>query len=118
MDWKIIMPVAIAVFLAILVFAIIHRAFRIIIVAIILSMLIPAGFAIMSGNGADYISGFASLFSPSIEQQIKDGYQDFSEKEKQDPVLNGDIAEDTKDALSELWDVAKDKVQSIVIPSR
>lgn len=107
MNWNIVLPIAMAILLVIVIVAIFQRAFRVVIAAVFLSIAIPVGVAIMSGDGADYISRFASLFTPAIEQQINDGYHDFSVTEKENPVLD---KEATQDAFAQLWDMAKDKV--------
>lgn len=108
------MPVVVALLVVLLIVAIIRRAFRVAIVAVILAFLIPACTAIMCGEGEGYIDRFSSLFTPTIEQTIKDGYQDFAEKEKENPILDKGQVDS---ALEDLWNAAKDKVTGIARPS-
>lgn len=111
MNWNYFVAIAAVILLVLLVIAIIHRAIRLAIVLALLAVLVPASLTILSGDGADYIARFASLFSPAIEQKINNGYQDYSEQEKANPVLD---REATQEALDKLWDSAKGKLQSVV----
>ena len=111
MNWNVFIAIAAVVLVVLLVVALIHRAIRLAIVLALLAVLVPASLTILSGDGADYIARFAGLFAPAIEQKINDGYRDYSEREKENPVLD---REATQNALDELWDSAKGKLQSVV----
>lgn len=107
MRWDIILPVAIAILFVVLVVALLHRAVRVAIVAVILAVILPIMVTILCGEGEDYVARFSSLFTPAIEQKINDGYRDYSELEKNDPVLDLD---GVNDALEGLWDTAREKI--------
>lgn len=111
MNWGIVLSISLAILLALIIFGILHRAFRVVVVAVVLAILVPICVTIMCGEGETYVARFASLFSPRIEQQINDGYHDFSEAEKKNPVLDSD---GMHDAFNDLWNAAKDKVETIL----
>lgn len=114
MRWDIILPIVIALLVAFAIVAVARRAFRLVFVAIALAILIPAATAIMCGEGESYIDKFSSLFAPAVQQTIKDGYQDYAQKEKENPILDRD---GINSALDDLWNATKDKVTDIVQPS-
>lgn len=103
-NWGIVLPIVVIVLIVLLVIAIFARLFRVAVVAVILAILVPITVTILCGEGEDYISKFSSLFAPEIEQSINDSYKDYSEKEKENPVIS---SEGFDKAVDDLWTSAK-----------
>lgn len=99
--------VCIVVLVIILIVSIVTRLFRLAAVILVLILVIPPTISILCGNGAGYVEKISSFFTPEIQEQINDTYQDYSEREKQDPVLN---EQGVQDALGDLWEKTKEIV--------
>lgn len=93
-----------------LVVAVVMRLTRFIITIVALIIIIPILFTVLWGDGEDYVSKFASIFSPQIEQEINEGYQFYKEQDRQDPVVDLDQLEEY---ANHAIDSAKGAISSI-----
>lgn len=87
--------VIILVILAILL--VVSLVFRLIKVAIVIAALVifvPIICTIMWGDGTDYVSKFASIFTPDIEEGISDGYEAYRDEYSKNPVVDMDQVEE------------------------
>lgn len=110
-NWDVIMPVVIAILIALLIFAIFKRALRVVVAVLLIALIFPVAVTILCGEGEGYVEKFASLFSPKIGQGIMDFYKGFAEDEKKDPVIS-EMGINT--AFQNLWDKAKDAVAGLI----
>lgn len=106
-----------------LVVAILMRITRVIVMVAALIIIVPIFCTILWGDGTDYVSKFASVFTPQIEQDINDGYQIYKEENEKNPVVDMDqldeYAGQAKDAVSG-WFASKvqtDKDKNLVFPA-
>lgn len=116
-DWSNVIVIVIGILIALIVAALVLRLFRVAVVFLILAVVVPVAITILCGDGETYVAKFSSLFSPSIETQINEAYQDYSEKEKSDPIIS---QEGLSDAADELWsgvksvfETSQDKIQEL-----
>lgn len=90
-----------------LIVAIFMRIVRFIIIICALIIIIPVLFTVLWGDGETYVSKFASLFSPQMEEEINTGYQFYKETDQQDPVVDLDqIKEYGKNAADSIKNAA------------
>lgn len=108
---KTVIIVCLVILAVILIGAVIARLFRLAAVILVLAFLVPILISIMSGNGATRVEKISSIFTPEIQQQINETYKEYSELEKEDPVLD---EEGFKEALGDLWEKTKDSVSGAV----
>lgn len=106
-----------------LVVAILMRIARVIVTVAALIIIVPIFCTILWGDGTDYVSKFASVFTPQIEQDINDGYQMYKKENEKNPVVDMDqldeYAGQAKDAVSD-WFASKvqtDKDKNLVFPT-
>lgn len=85
-----ILIVAVVVLALCLVCAIVLRMIKAIAIFAVLLVLVPTLCTIMWGDGHAYVSRFASLFTPEIEQQINDGYQTYFDANAEHPIVDFD----------------------------
>ena len=74
MDARTLLIIFIVVVAICLAVSILLRLTRIALVLAGLFILVPILCTIMWGDGTDFVSKFASIFAPEIEQGINDGY--------------------------------------------
>lgn len=96
--------IVLIVFLAIAgLAAVVSRLFRVGITLLGLAIILPILCAVLWGDGDAYVSKFASIFTPELEQQITDGYHFYKEQDSKDPILDYDQVEEYADgALSRI----------------
>ncbi|WP_289026357.1 hypothetical protein [uncultured Flavonifractor sp.] len=93
-DLHIILIVILVILAVCLVFAILFRLIRIAVVVVGLIILVPILCTIMWGDGTGYVSKFASIFSPEIEESINDGYETYRDQNAEDPIVDMDQMDD------------------------
>lgn len=89
-----------------LLVSIIMRLTRCIVLFLLLLILVSAAYTITWGDGSAYVSKFASLFSPQIEEQINDGYRFYRAQSSQEPIIDTNqiesYADDAVSAIEKL----------------
>ena len=85
-----------------LVVSIIMRLTRLVITIAVLLIVVPIICTVLWGDGTVYVSSFASVFSPQIEEEINSGYRYYKEQYAEDPTVD-------MDQLSKYAASAKDK---------
>lgn len=101
--------IVLIVFLAIAgLMAVITRLFRVGITLISLAIILPILCTILWGDGDTYVSKFASIFTPELEEQITEGYHFYKEQDRKDPVVDYDQVE-------EYADVAFSKIKEAIM---
>lgn len=102
--------IVLIVFLAIAgLAAVVTRLFRVGITLLGLAIILPILCAVLWGDGDAYVSKFASIFTPELEQQITDGYHFYKEQDSKDPILDYDQVEEYADgALSRIKNAIRD----------
>lgn len=91
--------------------SLVTRLFRVGITLVALAIILPILCTILWGDGDAYVSGFASIFTPEIEERITEGYHYYKEQDSKDPVLDyeqveeyaGSALDGVKDAFSGLF---------------
>ena len=96
--------IVLIVFLAIAgLAAVVTRLFRVGITLLGLAIILPILCSVLWGDGDVYVSKFASIFTPELEQQITDGYRFYKEQDSKDPILDyGQVEEYADGALSRI----------------
>lgn len=118
-DYVIPILILLAVCLAV---AILMRVTRVIITLVALLIIVPILCTVLWGDGTDYVSKFASIFTPQIEQDINDGYQIYKEENANRPVVDMDqvheYVEQAKNAASDWVDskIKPEKDDNLVFP--
>jgi len=100
--------------------SLVARLFRVGITLIALAVILPILCTILWGDGEAYVSKFASIFTPEIEEQITEGYRCYKEQDSKDPILDyeqveeyaGSAMDRVKDAFSGLFGRGEDNSQS------
>ena len=102
--------IVLIVFLAIAgLAAVVTRLFRVGITLLDLAIILPILCAVLWGDGDAYVSKFASIFTPELEQQITDGYHFYKEQDSKDPILDyGQVEEYADGALSRIKNAIRD----------
>lgn len=106
-----------------LVVAILMRVTRVIITLVALLIIVPILCTVLWGDGTDYVSKFASIFTPQIEQDINDGYQIYKEENANHPVVDMDqvneYVEQSKNVVSDWIDskIKSEEDENLVFPS-
>lgn len=102
--------IVLIVFLAIAgLSAVVTRLFRVGITLLGLAIILPILCAVLWGDGDAYVSKFASIFTPELEQQITDGYHFYKEQDSKDPILDyGQVEEYADGALSRIKNAIRD----------
>ena len=114
-DPKVLLIIFAGILLIALAFSIIFRLIRIAIVLGIIILLVPILCTIMWGNGSDYISKFASIFTPDIEESINRGYEEYREENAKSPIIDMDQLQEYFD---DVVDTAKDAFSQPVFPQK
>lgn len=84
-----------------LLVSVIMRLTRYIVIFLLLFVIVSTACTITWGDGSAYVSKFASLFSPQVEDQINDGYQFYRAQNEQDPLVDtGQIENYANEALN------------------
>jgi len=94
------------------------KLFQFALVAAALIFIVPILVTVTWGDGSEYVSKFASIFTPNIEQTINDGYQYYREENEKNPVVDVEqlekYAEDAKEYLADkAEDFAEDAGETI-----
>ena len=87
MDGRLIIVLFIFLAIAGLV-AVVSRLIRVGVTLLALAIILPILCTVLWGDGSSYVSKFASIFTPEIEQRITEGYQFYKEQDSKDPVLD------------------------------
>lgn len=103
------------ILVVLLVVAIFLRLIRIAIALGVIIILVPILCTIMWGDGTDYVSKIASIFTPEIEENINDGYQEYRDKNAEDPVVDMDQLEEY---FNQAGKAAGDALHKPVFPQR
>lgn len=90
MDARTLLIIFIVVVAICLAVSILLRLTRIALVLAGLFILVPILCTIMWGDGIDFVSKFASIFAPEIEQGINDGYGQYRDQNAKDPIVDID----------------------------
>lgn len=90
MDTRTLLIIFIAVIAICLAISILLRLTRIALVLVGLFVLVPILCTVMWGDGTDFVSKFASIFAPEIEQSINDGYGQYRDQNAKDPIVDID----------------------------
>ena len=90
MDARTLLIIFIVVVAICLAVSILLRLTRIALVLAGLFILVPILCTIMWGDGTDFVSKFASIFAPEIEQGINDGYGQYRDQNAKDPIVDID----------------------------
>lgn len=85
-----ILAIILVVLAVLLLVALVFRLLKVAVVIALLVITVPIICTIMWGDGTDYVSKFASIFSPGIEVGINDGYEAYREEYAKDPVVDLD----------------------------
>lgn len=108
--------IAVLVILAVLlVLTLIFRLLKAAIVIALLVVLVPILCTIMWGDGSDYVSKFASLFTSDIETGINEGYEAYRDENAKNPVVDLEQVEQYFDDASQ-W--VGDKFSQPVFPEK
>lgn len=81
----------------------------------LLVVLVPILCTIMWGDGSDYVSKFASLFTSDIETGINEGYEAYRDENAKNPVVDLEQVEQYFDDASQ-W--VGDKFSKPVFPEK
>jgi len=92
-----------------IVICIIKKLFQIAIGLFIATLIIPILFTVFWGDGARYVSQFASLFEEPHKQQIEQVYEYYKKKDAEDPFVNADAV---SDQITHTFDEAKQHILS------
>lgn len=90
MDARTLLIIFIVVVAICLAVSILLRLTRIALVLAGLFILVPILCTIMWGDGTGFVSKFASIFAPEIEQGINDGYGQYRDQNAKDPIVDID----------------------------
>lgn len=90
MDARTLLIIFIVVVAICLAVSILLRLTRIALFLAGLFILVPILCTIMWGDGTDFVSKFASIFAPEIEQGINDGYGQYRDQNAKDPIVDID----------------------------
>lgn len=114
-DLGTILIIILVVLVILLVLSLIFRLLKAAIVIALLVVCVPIICTIMWGDGTDYVSKFASLFTPDIEQGISDGYEAYRDEYSKDPVVDLDQVEQYFDDAGN-W--VEDTIDKAVFPEK
>lgn len=81
--------------------AVVSRLIRVGVTLLALAIILPILCTVLWGDGSSYVSKFASIFTPEIEQRITEGYQFYKEQDSKDPVLDYEQVEEYADGALE-----------------
>lgn len=91
-----------------LIISIIFRLVRVALVLGAMIIIVPILCTIMWGDGTNFVSKFASLFTPEIEQSINDGYVQYRDQNAKDPIVDLDqwdqYFQDAQQAVKDKFD--------------
>jgi len=89
-----LLPILIVLLVVCLAVSIVMRLIRFIVVFAFLLVFIPAVCTVMWGDGGEYVSKFAAMFTPEVEETINNGYQAYHQANAEDPVVDIDQLEE------------------------
>lgn len=102
-----IVLIALGLLVVCLIVAVLMRITRVIITLALLILIVPIICTVLWGNGDSYVSKFASLFTPDIEQNINDSYHYYREQNEKDPVVDMDQLVEYADQVKDLFKKGK-----------
>ena len=89
------------------------KLFQFALVAAACVIIVPILVTITWGDGSEYVSKFAAIFTPNIEATINDGYQYYREENEKNPVVDVEQLEKYADEAKEyLTDKAEDLAEN------
>ena len=102
---RIIFIVVMVVLIVALIVLLLSKMFQFAIAVAVCLIVVPMLVTITWGDGSEYVSKFAAIFTPGIEESINEGYQYYREENEKDPVVDVDqleeYANEAKDYLAD-----------------
>lgn len=98
---RVIFMIVMAILIVAMVVMLLMKLFQFALAVAACVIIVPILVTITWGDGSEYVSKFAAIFTPNIEETINDGYQYYREENEKDPVVDVEQLEEYADEAKE-----------------